>query len=140
MIIESSSALAALMAFCALTLLHVSIVIIHRNILIITGKRKPTEFGKTRDEEENSFIGRVSNSHYNCLESLPLLTAVVLINYVVDGAPDISDKAWFYVAARAGQALSHWASVGMLGVTGRFLCFAISHGLLITMGYQTMMG
>mmetsp|Transcript_28120 Transcript_28120/g.43291 ORF Transcript_28120/g.43291 Transcript_28120/m.43291 type:complete len:135 (-) Transcript_28120:264-668(-) len=120
---DPTSSLAALMAFAGLTFLHVAIEVICRQFMFISGKIKPTEFGKSRNASEDTFQGRVSNSHLNCLENLQLATVVILINHLAEGAPDISKQCWYYVAARTGQALSHCASVGLVGVTSRFLFF-----------------
>ena len=137
---QPESPLAALMAFCGLTLFHVTIILTHRSLLINTGRAKPNDFIKSRHEKEDSFVGRVSSSHANCLENLPLATAVILINHVVDGAPDISQLAWYFVGARVGQALVHWMSVVETMVLIRFVFFFVSKVLLITMAYKTMMG
>jgi len=85
-----------------------------------------------------SFIGRVGCSHANCVENLPLFATVILVNAVMSGTPDISKQAWYYVAARVAQGVTHWTSVSDAAVTIRFVCFFVSMVLLISMGYTTM--
>lgn len=137
--LDTSSSLAAVLAFAFMTQAHVMMELVNRQVLIISGKVKPTGFAKMRNSDESTFMGRVHNSHANCLENLPVFAAVVLVNHLA-AAPDISNMAWYYVAARASQALAHWTSVGDAGVTVRFLSFVTSCGLLWTMGYKTVVG
>lgn len=138
MVIDPSSAPAALLAHVAWTELHTLLILGNRSILINTGRSKPSGFVPSRFETGDTFIGRVSLAHFNCIENLPKLAAVILVN-AVTGGPDIGALAWAWMAARVGQSLLHWWSVKDDSViTARFLCYATQLGLLGYMGYKTL--
>ena len=140
MIIDAKSSAAALLAFAGWTKVHVILIAGYRSLLINTGREKPSAFSPSRHEAQDTFIGRVSCAHANCVENLPLFTAVILANFMVDGAPDVSGLAWKYVYCRLAQSLTHWYSVSDMGVTVRFICFAMGKWFLGSMAYRTIMG
>ena len=138
MAMDPSSPLVACLAFGALTLFHILPVVIFRVVMVNKGQMQTTDVVKTRNSDETTFIGRVGCSHVNCLENLPLFTLVVVVNCLVDGAPDISRKAWWYVYARMLQIVVHWTSVSDRAVVVRFHCFMTQVFLLLSMAYETM--
>lgn len=138
MTFEQESAFGAAFAVGALALGQILFIVGCRTVQIMSGKKQPGGFGKSRNETENSLYGRVSNSHANLMESLPIFYMVVVTNALVDGSPDISSKAWWYAMARFSQAIMHWTSVSPNAVTIRFIFFMTSLGLIITMALETM--
>lgn len=76
-------ALAAVVAFAGWILIHIFVTLMHRAILINTGKAKPSSFVPTRETPQDTFIGRVGYSHSNCMENFPLFAAVVFVHYLL---------------------------------------------------------
>eukprot|EP00471_Norrisiella_sphaerica_P003116 CAMPEP_0184486768 /NCGR_PEP_ID=MMETSP0113_2-20130426/8579_1 /TAXON_ID=91329 /ORGANISM="Norrisiella sphaerica, Strain BC52" /LENGTH=144 /DNA_ID=CAMNT_0026868805 /DNA_START=165 /DNA_END=599 /DNA_ORIENTATION=+ len=126
----------ALLAFVALTVLHILIIIGHRSYLIIRGERKANTFEKSGSGAENTFVSRVGTAHANCVENLVLFASVVLVNKVFM-ASSINDLASYYLYARVCQSFTHWIAVNEAAVTVRFSFFAIQLGLLLAMMYIT---
>ena len=127
----------ALIAFVALTMAHVFVLVLYRTSLILTGT-PVTEFTPSRDAKPVDLIGRISGSHANCIENLPLFAAVLLAHNLANSEADITEMAWYYVYARCGQALAHCTSVSFAAITARFSCFFTSYLLLASMAYAIL--
>jgi len=112
MSVFASSSLHALSAFAAWTMLHVVIILGRRSYLFTLGRAKATSFKPSRFNTSNDFIGMVSQSHFNCVENLPLLATAVLVNRLSStGTSSVVDTlAWYVVYARIAQSLCHWYS------------------------------
>ena len=80
---------------------------------------------------------RISCSHANLVENIPLFAAVVLTNRAF-GGPDISKLAQYYFYARCGQAAAHVSSVSSLAVNVRAGFFFASWMLLLKMAADTL--
>lgn len=137
MSIDTSSSLAAILAFSSWTLLHTCIMLGHRSLLINTGRAKPNGFGPSRDEPQTTFYGRVCASHANCVENLVVFAAVVLTLHLA-GGPDVSTLAWRTVYLRVGQSLVHWWDTSETAVTARFLFFVGQLYCIGVMIYRSM--
>ena len=139
-LIDLNPPLAAILAFAVWAQLHVIITIGYRSFLINTGKAKPNAFPAMRETSQTTFIGRVGYSYNNCIENLPVLLTIVIVNHVADGAPDIGSLTWYLVYARIVQSLAHWCGVTEFWVTARFVAFACQLVLLFQMTYRTTFG
>ena len=139
----SSSPFQALAVFGAWTLVHTVIILGYRTVLINTGKAKPNGFGPSRNDNQDTFIGRVGCSHANCVENLVVFTAVLVAHhFAVASANDnevVTKWAWYIVYARIGQSLFHWWSISEMAVTGRFLFFVTQLVFLARIVYQVLM-
>lgn len=128
----------ALLAMVGWTVLHVFVILMLRSVQVSTGAKKPNEFGKSRNAAEDSFLGRVGNSHANCLENLPLFACLVIVTQLVRG-PNFADQAWAYSLARVVQGLTHWTGCSELLVTVRFMMMLAGLCLLCHMGVQILL-
>lgn len=127
-----------LLLYVLAVVLHIVVILASRTWAIFSGSKKPTSFHKSRNMTEDTFIGRVSASHANCLENLPLFTVAVLTNSAVRG-PDISFLAGCYLTARLVQICFHTLGVTDELITLRFYAFATQLVLLVTMGLKTFL-
>ena len=126
-----------LLLYCVLVVVHVVVILGSRTMAIMKGTKQPTDFIPSRLVKDETFIGRVSASHANCLENLPLFAVVVLTNRALNG-PDLAFLALCYTTARIAQISFHWRGCTNDLVTMRFYCFATSLILLVTMGIKTV--
>jgi len=125
------------LAFLVLIVAHVVIILASRTVAIMSGTKKPGDFYPSRKVVEvDTFIGRVSASHANCLENFTLFAAVVLTNKAF-GAADLDFLAVWYFAARCLQVSFHFLGVSDQLITLRFYAFAPQLGLLLTMALHT---
>lgn len=123
----------ALLGFVGWTAAHTAIIIGARVIKVILKQRRANQFGKSRDGDEVSFIGRVGKSHANCVENLVLFAAVILTNKAF-ARVDLGDFPTWFLYARVAQSLVHWIGVSELQVNVRFAFFITQAALLAAMG------
>jgi uncharacterized MAPEG superfamily protein len=71
----------------------------------------------TPNPHDAAIIKRISDAHLNCLETLPVLVAVVLAAHVSGRVASIDSLASLVVPLRVLQSLCHFAG------TGQFLVF-----------------
>jgi len=125
----------ALLGFAAWTGIHVGIIVSSRTLKVLSGQ-KATGFTPSSQNTGSDFIARVSRSHANCLENLPLFAAVILVNKVY-GGPNLDLYATYYLVFRILQSLTHWLSVADVAVKARFTFYILQMWLFFSMAYQT---
>lgn len=125
------------LGFLMVTVTHIVIILASRTAGILSGTKKPCDFFPSRKILDiDTFIGRVSASHFNCIENFPLFTGVVLTNKAF-GDADLDFLAKFYLAGRCIQVAMHWLGVSDTLITFRFYAFATQLVLLLTMVVRT---
>lgn len=117
-----SSSLLALTGFVAWTILLLLIMAGLRVSLVLAGKKQAHEFAPD-GADVSPFSNRLCRAHANCLETLPLFAALVLVAHV-SGQGAITDPlAMWFLAARVGQTTSHLIAASHLWAQVRFAFF-----------------
>ncbi len=129
----------SLLGFLGVTLGHVTYIGLHRVLSVLLSKRKANTFAKSRQESDETFYGRVCQSHMNCLENLPLLAIVVFAHRLVEGNTQAIDgMASLYLKARIAQVIVHVATRQTHEVVlARATCFFAQVFLVCAMGWKT---
>jgi uncharacterized MAPEG superfamily protein len=109
-----SASLDALLGFTAWTLVLVFIVLLYRTAIVFTGKQRANAWprGMPPPAGEPPFFTRVGHAHQNCVEGLPIFAALVAIAALSDQLAITDKLAWWVVAARIAQSVTH-----MIGTT-----------------------
>ena len=130
---------AVLLAFAGWTLATLTLAIgWYRWSQILTGTAGIHEFeGGAR--QPSGWSQRAHRAHANCLENLPLYTAVVVAIAVTGAAhPALDPLALTLMAARVGQTLTHVVfSQTARAVSVRFSLFLIQIVCMVAMGVLT---
>jgi uncharacterized MAPEG superfamily protein len=104
-----------------------------RVVEILGGRARPSEFPSGTPHGGDRYW-RMNRAHMNCLENLPLFTAVVLTGAVIGAdSPTLDKLATVYLAARVAQSTVHVASGADLAVNVRFAFFATQLVCLVWM-------
>jgi uncharacterized MAPEG superfamily protein len=118
----------ALTAFITWALLLLVLMEVIRSQLVLRGKVPANGF--TPDNAGLSpFMQRLARAHANCVESLPVFGALLLVA-IVTGRTAITDPmAYVFLGSRVFQSLVHLASTSPTAVTVRFTAFAVQMGI-----------
>lgn len=129
--------LLALLAFCAWTVLLLLAIGFARVALVLGGHKSPNEFPGGVPHGGDRYW-RLNRAHLNCLEFLPLLTAVVMVASMLGVQTPLLDRyAMLIPLARVGQSAAHVASGNNLAVNVRFAFFGVQVVCLIGMAWIT---
>src|SRR5262245_39715560 len=116
----------AVLAFAVWTISVLAFTIgVHRWSLILTGKAELKHF--PADEPHGPpFYRRAMRAHANCVENLPVFTAIVAANeWAGAGSALLDGLSVTVLVARIGQTITHLASGSNTAVAVRFTFFAI---------------
>ncbi len=92
---------------------------------ILAGKARASDFTAGIPHGGDRYW-RLNRAHMNCLENLPLFSAVVLTGAVIGAdAPWLDRFAELYLAARVGQSLTHISSGSDRAIQIRFAFFSL---------------
>jgi uncharacterized MAPEG superfamily protein len=92
---------------------------------ILAGKARASDFTSGIPHGGDRYW-RLNRAHMNCLENLPLFSAVVLTGAVIGAdAPWLDRLAEFYLLARIGQSMTHISSGSDRAIQVRFTFFAV---------------
>jgi uncharacterized MAPEG superfamily protein len=125
----------SLLAFGLWTVLVLALGVgVHRWSLILTGRAELKQF--PGDEAHGpAFYRRAVRAHANCVENLPVFTAIVAASeWSGVGGPMIDGLSATVVAARALQTITHLSSGSNKAVAMRFAFFAIQLLCFVWMG------
>ena len=118
------SPLACLVGFALWALLLVSTIGLTRSFLVLTGKRRPTEFPAGVQHGGDAYW-RLNRAHLNTLENLPVFGVLVLAGVALHVAtPLFRTLPQIILAARVAQSLIHLSSGRALAINLRFAAFA----------------
>lgn len=106
--------LTALLGFAAWTVLLVLVVLNHRTLVVLGGKRRANAWGRglPPPEGEPAFMVRVRDAHLNCAENLPVFAAIVAVAAASNAFAKTDPLAPYVLAARIAQSTTH-----LLGTT-----------------------
>jgi uncharacterized MAPEG superfamily protein len=109
-----SASLDALLVYTAWTVALVFVVLLYRTAVVVTGRRRANAWprGMPVPADEPPFFTRVGHAHLNCIEGLPIFAALVAIAALSDQLAITDTFAWWVVAARIAQSVTH-----MIGTT-----------------------
>lgn len=92
---------------------------------ILAGKARASDFTPGIPHGGDRYW-RLNRAHMNCLENLPLFSAVVLTGAVIGAdAPWLDRLAEFYLLARIGQSVTHISSGSDRAIQVRFAFFGV---------------
>jgi len=92
---------------------------------ILAGKARASDFTPGIPHGGDRYW-RLNRAHMNCLENLPLFSAVVLTGAVIGAdAPWLDRLAEFYLLARIGQSVTHISSGSDRAIQIRFAFFGV---------------
>ncbi|MBM7061433.1 MAPEG family protein [Pseudomonas sp. UL073] len=119
----------ALLGLVAWTLLLALLIVNHRGLLVLAGKRAVNAFAPDGSSTPG-FGQRLARAHANCIENLPLQAAVLL--YVLHaGQTALTDPlALTLLGARLFQSLMHLISTSPLFVWLRFAGYLVQVAIL----------
>lgn len=119
------TAITALLAFTAWTLVLMFIYVGYRVGLVLTFKKPANAWTRGQASEDPAFIVRAHHAHLNCAENLPVFAAVVLAASVLGKLPVVDAIACWFLAARIAQSVVHLISTAPLMVFVRANLFVI---------------
>ena len=100
---------------------------------ILAGKARASDFTAGIPHGGDRYW-RLNRAHLNCLENLPLFSAVVLTGAVIGAdAPWLDRLAEFYLLARIGQSVTHISSGSDRAIQVRFAFFGVQLVCLLGM-------
>jgi hypothetical protein len=119
------SPLACVVAFAVWALLLVAALGLTRGLLVLTGRRKATEF-PAGVQHGGAAYWRLNRAHLNTLENLPIFSAIVLAGVClhVTSRP-FTTLPEVIVIARVVQSLVHLSSGSAMAVNVRFTAFIV---------------
>ncbi|MEM9304474.1 MAG: MAPEG family protein [Pseudomonadota bacterium] len=114
------SATASVLAAYGLYVLVLVIgVAVFRTQLVMTGQRRANSFAPDCTDV-STFGQRLGRVHANAYESFPWIAAPLLVALATDRTEVTDPLAWWLLAARLGQAITHLGSTRELAVYVRF--------------------
>jgi len=135
--IRMLTAAQSLLGFAAWTGFHILVIGGYRISQVLLYGRKPNTFPSGQTHGGPDVYQNILRAHANCVENLPLLAIVIILNKIYNG-PNLDVLAQSYLICRIGQSLSHWVSTSNKAVSVRFAFFGAQLALLIAMGFLTL--
>lgn len=119
-----SASAVALLGLVAWTLLLVFLLVNHRGLLVMSGRKAVNAFAPDGSNTPG-FGQRLARAHANCVENVPLFAAALLYA-MVTGQTQVTDPlAPVLLGARIFQSLMHLISTSPLFVWLRFAGFLV---------------
>lgn len=131
-----SATLLSLLAFVVWTMLLVTGIVMARTVLVLTGQKAANEFPADRDHGGSDLYKRALRAHLNCLENLPLYTAVVVVAVALNATRLTDTLAFWFIAARVAQTTVHLIGTTPALVTLRAGFLLVQLGIVATMIYR----
>ena len=130
----STSAL-ALLGYATWTLTLIILIVLYRSTFIMTKKRAANEFCPD-GSDVSGFSNRLCRAHANCVENLPIFTAIILFAIVTRQTDVTNSLALVVVFARIAQSSVHLISASAQAVMLRGTLFMIQLGVMGWWAYQ----
>ncbi|WP_411816000.1 MAPEG family protein [Hyphococcus sp. DH-69] len=106
-----------------------------RSALVMTGKRAANAFNPSGEDME-AFGKRLTRTHANCYENLPVSAAILLYAIATNQMGVTDGLAYIFLGARIGQSLVHLISTSRTFVLIRFSFFVIQILILLVWLYS----
>ncbi len=108
----------------------VMLIVLIRTVAVLKGEKQANEFPAGQEHGGSDFYKRLIRAHLNCVENLPVYTAVILTAFAL-GVPGLTDPlAWWYFGARAGQTTVHLVSTAVPFVMARVTFLLAQYAIL----------
>jgi uncharacterized MAPEG superfamily protein len=124
-----STSLLVLVGFVAWTLLLVVVMEVLRSVLTLARKKRANDFA-VDGRDVSPFAGRLSRAHANCLENLPVVTALVVVALLSKHGEIVDPLAPWLLGARILQSTVHLVSTSVLAVLVRFTLFVVQLAIM----------
>ncbi len=113
----------ALLAFAAWTLLLGLVVVTSRALLVVTGRKRSTDFPSGQQHGSDPYW-RLNRAHANAVENLPIFAAIVLGGAALGvSSPRLATLATVVMIARIAQTSLHVSSGRALIINLRATAF-----------------
>jgi len=109
-----------------------------RSRLIVVGAIAANAF-KPDNSNLSPFMQRLARAHANCVESLPVFAALLLVAIVTDRTGITNALAPWLLAARLIQSSIHLASLSVPAVFARFIAFAVQIAIAVDWSWALLM-
>ena len=123
-----------LFSLILLTLVLLVAIGVHRSMITLTTGKSANSFGPT-GEDVSPFAVRLARVHANCYEFLPFALAVLIFAVATETTQVTNGLAYYFLAARLGQATVHLLSTGTNAVLARFALFLVQ---VLILGYWSL--
>ena len=130
------TAIQALVAFTAWTLLRVLLVFVYRGGRFLTGTPINSWPRGAKLVSDAPMVQRLENAHANCLENLPVFAVIVLAAAALGRLDAVDALAPFVLYARIGQSAAHLWGTGTLQVLVRASFWAMQLALFVWMMFR----
>jgi len=114
----------ALTGYILWFLVLAAVIVLHRSLLTITGKRAANSF-KTDGTDISDFTARLCRAHANCYESFPYIGGLLILALVSQSTDITHSLALTLLVSRIAQSTIHMISTGVMAVQLRFCFFLI---------------
>lgn len=114
----------ALVGFATWTLALLGVIGTLRAFLSVTGRRAPNSF-RPDGTDVSPFAARLARAHANCIENLPIFSALALVAMATGRTPVTDPAALVFLAARVAQSSVHLISTSNRAVQLRFAFFSV---------------
>lgn len=118
-----------LLLFVLWTLLLLGITLAGRSAMVLLGKAKANDF-PPYSYDPSRFFDRSARAYQNCLETLPLLAALVLASEMIGFHSEAGVFTLWILLARLLQSSTHLAGAGHWLVFIRFHFFIVQVALM----------
>lgn len=99
--------------------------------LTLSGTRQPNSFDPS-GIDVSPFANRLCRAHANCYENFPIFGGLLLLAIAMDTTSITDGLAYYFLAARILQSLTHLASSSNVAVHIRFAFFLVQIGIAIS--------
>ncbi|HEX8953418.1 MAG TPA: MAPEG family protein [Polyangia bacterium] len=121
----SMSPLACVVAFALWALLLVTALGITRSVLVLSGRRKATDF-PAGVQHGGAAYWRLNRAHLNVLENLPVFGAIVISGVLLHvRSPLFTTLPPVILVARVVQSCVHLSSGSAMAINVRFTAFVV---------------
>ena len=118
----------ALLGYAGWALIHAVLIVTLRSWIYLVQGRQSAQF-KPDGSDVSPFHMRLCRAHANIYENLPIFGSIILVA-IATGHASITDPLAYYVlAARVAQTVTHLISTSNLAITTRVTFFSVQLGI-----------
>ncbi len=103
--------------------------------LTLAGKKAPNSFDPG-GADVSPFSARLCRAHANCFEGFPIFGGLLLLAIALDATAVTDGLAYYLIAARLLQSITHLWSTSNLAAQFRFAFFLVQVGIAAYWLYQ----
>lgn len=132
------TALTAVLLFATWTVLLALAYAMPRVPRVLAGSQSADAWTRGRDPVDPPILIRAQHAHYNCLETLPVFAAVVIIGAMMDQASALAGMAALVLYMRIGQSVVHLIGTSFILVLIRATLFVLQLALILAMVWKLL--